>query len=365
MKERLLTLVLAGLVVSFSFVSSAFATNRFVINNQTLYLNSTANKVPILADLDQDTYAFSISLQYESTKINMNPVELGTESAALSPEYAEGSISPNPGRVTYGVVFDTSKPITKKLSQGTGREVLVLNMDVVAAAASTTVLDLVNVPGNPAQLNVMTNANGESVAPAPALVDGTLTLSAPTPPVIQTFVNNVGCKGDEFTVFGQNFNKPGFHVNVCGVAATAQLLDDTRAVVTAPDCGTVNAWAVVEVCTDQGCDSEANGFQYLECGKQFIRGDCNGDGQVTGQVTDAVFLLNYNFLGMGAPPCSAACDVNGDGSWTGQVTDAVYILNYNFMGMTPPPAPFPGCGISTLASDEALGCETATTNCPP
>ena len=98
----------------------------------------------------------------------------------------------------------------------------------------------------------------------------------------------------------------------------------------------------------------------------FVRGDCNGDGRVTGQVTDAVFLLNFNFLGGEAPPCSAACDINQDGAWMGQVTDAVYILNYNFLGGPAPPAPFPGCGLSTVASDEALGCATPTPalNCP-
>ena len=97
----------------------------------------------------------------------------------------------------------------------------------------------------------------------------------------------------------------------------------------------------------------------------FIRGDCNGDGAVTGQVTDAVFLLTFNFLGGDPPPCAAACDINGDSMFTGQVTDAVYILNYNFLGGTAPPAPFPKCGKSTLASDKALGCLTPTTNCPP
>ena len=103
---------------------------------------------------------------------------------------------------------------------------------------------------------------------------------------------------------------------------------------------------------------------YVECTGAgvgpFIRGDCNGDGAVTGQVTDAVFLLNYNFLGGQAPPCSAACDVNGDSAWTGQVTDAVYLLNYNFLGGTPPPAPYPGCGLSTKESDQTLGCATPT-----
>jgi len=103
----------------------------------------------------------------------------------------------------------------------------------------------------------------------------------------------------------------------------------------------------------------------VDAGPTFIRGDCNGDGAVIGQVTDAVFLLNYNFLGGDEPPCFAACDVNGDGAWAGQVTDAVYILNYNFLGGAPPPAPFPRCDLSTLESDKTLGCVTSTTNCPP
>jgi len=99
----------------------------------------------------------------------------------------------------------------------------------------------------------------------------------------------------------------------------------------------------------------------------FIRGDCNGDGSVSGEVTDAVFLLNYNFIGGGAPPCFAACDINGDGEFVGMVSDAVYILNFNFLGgVPPPPAPFPGCGLSRLETDVALGCETPTAagKCP-
>ena len=90
----------------------------------------------------------------------------------------------------------------------------------------------------------------------------------------------------------------------------------------------------------------------------FLRGDCNGDGTVTGQVTDAVFLLDFNFTGGAAPPCAAACDANGDGSFSGQVTDAVYLLNFNFLGGPALPAPFPACDRSELAGDAALGCAT-------
>jgi hypothetical protein len=96
----------------------------------------------------------------------------------------------------------------------------------------------------------------------------------------------------------------------------------------------------------------------------FVRGDCNGDGQVSGQVTDAVFMLNFNFTGGARPPCMAACDANHDGQFTGQVTDAVYVLAFNFLGGPPPPAPFPQCGNSTDARDLALGCETPRPSCP-
>ena len=94
----------------------------------------------------------------------------------------------------------------------------------------------------------------------------------------------------------------------------------------------------------------------------FLRGDCNGDGQVTGQVTDAVYLLNYSFTGGTTPPCLAACDANGDGQVAGSVTDGVYLLNFNFLGGPAPVAPFPDCGVGTQA-DPALGCRTSTPGC--
>ena len=94
----------------------------------------------------------------------------------------------------------------------------------------------------------------------------------------------------------------------------------------------------------------------------FLRGDCNGDGRVAGQVGDAIFTLNFNFLGGPVPSCMAACDSNGDGNVIGQVGDAIYTLNFNFLGGPPLPAPFPECGTSELAADEELGCDESA--CP-
>jgi hypothetical protein len=65
----------------------------------------------------------------------------------------------------------------------------------------------------------------------------------------------------------------------------------------------------------------------------FLRGDCDGDGVIAGRVTDAVFLLRFNFRGGVEPPCLAACDGNGDGHVLSQVTDAVYILRFNFLSV--------------------------------
>jgi hypothetical protein len=99
------------------------------------------------------------------------------------------------------------------------------------------------------------------------------------------------------------------------------------------------------------------------CGPVFIRGDCNGDGEVAGSVTDAVFFLQFNFLGGPEPGCLAACDSDGDGAATGQVTDAVHILQFSFLGGPAPPAPFPLCGPGDLPGDAALGCKAPPAAC--
>jgi hypothetical protein len=105
----------------------------------------------------------------------------------------------------------------------------------------------------------------------------------------------------------------------------------------------------------------------LSCGDgspRFIRGDCNGDGRVTGSVADAVFLLNHSFGAGPAPGCLAACDSNGDGDVLGNVSDAIYVLSFNFFANgRPPPPPFPACGTSGRAGDLDLGCAKSPPAC--
>ena len=90
-------------------------------------------------------------------------------------------------------------------------------------------------------------------------------------------------------------------------------------------------------------------------GSSFLRGDCDGDGEVHGEF-DALRILTFNFLGGDAPPCLSACDADGDGQVLGVVTDAVYLLIFSILGGSPPPTPYPECGVSTEPGDSFPGC---------
>jgi len=127
---------------------------------------------------------------------------------------------------------------------------------------------------------------------------------------------------------------------------------------------------MVYECDDAGgSSSDGNGNGVPDsCEKppfRFLRGDCNGDGRTGGEVTDPVFLLQFNFAGGGPPPCLAACDVNGDGRVEGEVSDAIYLLAYSFTGGPMPPEPFPACGESALMTDTFLGCKDPPDSCSP
>jgi hypothetical protein len=86
-------------------------------------------------------------------------------------------------------------------------------------------------------------------------------------------------------------------------------------------------------------------------GPRFVRGNCDGAGDL--DLTDAVRLLGYLFLGDAAPPCLDACDA--DDSAQLDITDAVNVLGYLFLGGAAPAAPFPLAG--TDPTPDALGCQ--------
>lgn len=82
----------------------------------------------------------------------------------------------------------------------------------------------------------------------------------------------------------------------------------------------------------------------------FVRGEANEDLRI--DLSDAVFVLEYLFLGGKTPPCADAADVNDSGAV--DLSDAVYLLSYLFLGGPPPPPPFGEPG--TDRSEDELNC---------
>jgi hypothetical protein len=78
-------------------------------------------------------------------------------------------------------------------------------------------------------------------------------------------------------------------------------------------------------------------------------------------ISDAVCVLSWLFLGRDTPGCMAAANTNGDAEVN--ITDAMYLLNHLFLGGPAPTAPFPECGHGTLPTDEET-CQTPPRNCP-
>lgn len=78
----------------------------------------------------------------------------------------------------------------------------------------------------------------------------------------------------------------------------------------------------------------------------FRRGDADDSGRLN--ITDAIFVLNWLFLGSANPGCTDAADVDDNGR--NNITDAIQLLQFLFLGGPPPPAPGrDDCGIDPSA----------------
>jgi hypothetical protein len=89
---------------------------------------------------------------------------------------------------------------------------------------------------------------------------------------------------------------------------------------------------------------------------RFHRGDTDDNGQL--QLTDAVRVLGFLFLGQIAPTCLDAADSDDNGQL--QLTDAVRILGFLFLGQGPPAAPGPPGNACGVDPGTHLGCASYT-----
>ncbi|MEE3296273.1 MAG: dockerin type I repeat-containing protein [Planctomycetota bacterium] len=88
------------------------------------------------------------------------------------------------------------------------------------------------------------------------------------------------------------------------------------------------------------------------CEGGFIRGDANGDEAL--DISDALYILGWLFLGDADPTCLESADANDDKEIN--ITDPSYLLAYLFVGGAEPPAPFPERG---FADGDASDCDLA------
>jgi hypothetical protein len=101
-------------------------------------------------------------------------------------------------------------------------------------------------------------------------------------------------------------------------------------------------------------------------GPLFVRGDADRNGTI--ELTDAVRILNFLFLGIGSLLCEDAADVDDNGRH--ELTDAVRDLNYLFLGtgMIPEPTPSTAnyvpadCGLDPTDTDP-FGCGSPSIDC--
>ena len=103
-----------------------------------------------------------------------------------------------------------------------------------------------------------------------------------------------------------------------------------------------NRNALLDACELKGgelLDADGNGIPDVCERPPIRRGDATADGVIN--ITDAIAILEYVFLGGRPPACPGAANTNGDRYF--DIADAVYLLNFIFYGGRAPPAPDPDC----------------------
>jgi hypothetical protein len=104
-----------------------------------------------------------------------------------------------------------------------------------------------------------------------------------------------------------------------------------------------------------------------EAGARFVRGDADANGVV--ELTDAIVVLSFLFLGGPAPSCMDAADADDDGGNQPVITDAILILSWLFTGGSAPKPPSPSrpqyaaedCGLDP--TEDGMDCRVSPPQC--
>ena len=144
---------------------------------------------------------------------------------------------------------------------------------------------------------------------------------------------------------------PGQYLSI----AELEILQPTDAPPPVPD----------EIC-DNGLDDDEDGdadCDDSDCSEEescqgppepvFVRGDADDNGIIN--LTDAIFNLNYLFIGGAEPTCQDSADADNNGSL--QLTDGVFILMFLFNGGAPPPDPGAECGVDPADPADGMACD--------
>lgn len=147
----------------------------------------------------------------------------------------------------------------------------------------------------------------------------------------------------------------GFEGNLAGVATTLEWSDALGAPET--ENAIVQGGVEVEVGVEDGTVFLApEGALPL-----FLRGDCDGNGEVFALI-DAIFVLEWGFLGGENPPCLDAADVDDSGTVV-PLLDALYLLQWAYINGDAPPAPGADrCGPDL--PEDGVTCDASPDACP-
>ncbi len=355
--KRIPTLLLAVILLAPNLCRGE---NRFFFGPALALTGSDGNSIDVLCDNDETSLGFSYAIRYDPAAIEVTSLT-NEDTAAAVADYFSGRIDQDNGSIGFGCVYDVGGTFDeKRLPAGTSQRIGRIGFRVLADESFETILRFDRIAFAPnvraPVRNVLTDENGQSVIPA--LQEGSISIITAAPE-ISAITGGEGEAGQVFQVTGTHLGQPELSVEVCGTAAEHSLREDGQTIdVTAPECETEGC-VTVTVTTSRGSAEVADGFCYLQAKNPplFLRGDVNSDQSI--ELTDAIFTLNYLFVGGRLPTCLDAADVNDNASV--ELTDAIFILNYLFIGGRIPAAPFPECGEDTTADD--IDCQQPS-DCP-